>query len=1188
MRFPSTLKVIVLFALTLFVSSNPHFQAQGFYDPNIDWTVHFALPGDLDPAFGPVGFTTTNLSPGGDRAHAIARQSDGKIVAAGRNNINGLAIVRYNPDGSLDGSFDGDGVVTLYIGTASDGARAVAIQNDGKIVIVTSSTSAIFTVVRLNPNGSLDTSFDGDGILTNSTAGTPFAGAIQPDGKIVTAGNIAPNLSSTDFSIVRLNENGSFDTTFDSDGKVSVEIGNTGFATDDLATSIALQLDGKIVVGGQSDFTFTGRDWAVVRLNPDGALDTSFGIGGKVRTTFGGNNSNESINAIAVEASGRITAVGHGVEGGPRGFAVARYNGDGSPDLAFSGDGRVVTPTSGNGNEQGWGVAVQPDGKIIAAGYSGLEIAVLRYNNDGILDTTFSGDGKIFMTIYQGGGQSVARGVLVEPNGNIVLAGHAGRGGTSDEDIVIARFGSDGIPSADFGTFGYIITNPFNEAGGDASVRSVTVQSDGKIVVGANRIASSLTTFGLIIRYTPEGALDPTFGSSPTAPGIAGVRVPNTDVTEVNSVILQPDGKILVAGTYEGFEIVGLFVARLNSNGSPDTSFGGANNGYAAISSTDGGGPAQDIVLQPDGKILVAATAPNLSNQTAEFAVYRLNADGSHDTSFGVNGVARTDVGTGNDVPFAIALQLDGRILIGGATNFGVNSNADVAVLRFTANGALDCGFGIGGKVITPLSGFTEAISDIKLQSDGKIVASGTKCDNFGCSSKKGVLLRYTSNGSLDGSFDEDGVVSLQIQNSVSSDLASLAVQSNGKIVAAGTSVSTATQSDSLVVRYNNNGTIDSTFSVDGIATNDIGGSHQQSHALTLQADGNIVTAGSHLSGTRNDIVVWRHVGDTSLANRTAFDFEGDGMSDVAILRPGPSESGGKVAIGGFGASVTAVCVSTFMDFDGDRKTDLGIYRPGPGEWWWLRSSTGGNSALQFGAATDRLAPVDFTGDGKTDVAFWRPETGQWFVLRSEDFSFYAFPFGATGDVPVPADFDGDGKADPAVFRESSSTWFINKSTGGTDIFGFGSAGDKTAVADYDGDGKADVAIFRPVGVNGAEWWVRRSSDAAVVALQFGSSTDKAVPGDFTGDGKADIAFWRPSTGFWNVLRSEDLSYFAFPFGTTGDVPVAGDYDGDGKTDAGVFRPSNSTWFIQRSTAGTLIQQFGATGDVPLPSAFVR
>ncbi|MBK6750829.1 MAG: S8 family serine peptidase [Acidobacteria bacterium] len=318
----------------------------------------------------------------------------------------------------------------------------------------------------------------------------------------------------------------------------------------------------------------------------------------------------------------------------------------------------------------------------------------------------------------------------------------------------------------------------------------------------------------------------------------------------------------------------------------------------------------------------------------------------------------------------------------------------------------------------------------------------------------------------------------------------------------------------------------------------------------------------------------------------------GNGAVNYNFVANTGAQRTGTITVGGQTHTVTqasvAVTIRSPFDFDGDQKTDLSIFRPGPGEWWWLKSSTGGNAALQFGASTDRLVPVDFTGDGKTDVAFWRPSTGQWFVLRSEDFSFYAFPFGANGDVPVPADFDGDGKADPAVFRESSSTWFINKSSGGTDIFGFGSAGDKTAVADYDGDGKADVAIFRPVGVNGAEWWVRRSSNAAVVALQFGSSTDKAVPGDFTGDGKADIAFWRPSTGFWNVLRSEDLSYFAFPFGTTGDVPVAGDYDGDGKTDAGVFRPSNSTWFIQRSSAGTLIQQFGAAGDVPLPSAFLR
>mgnify|MGYP002858582792 FL=1 len=275
------------------------------------------------------------------------------------------------------------------------------------------------------------------------------------------------------------------------------------------------------------------------------------------------------------------------------------------------------------------------------------------------------------------------------------------------------------------------------------------------------------------------------------------------------------------------------------------------------------------------------------------------------------------------------------------------------------------------------------------------------------------------------------------------------------------------------------------------------------------------------------------------------------------------------------------------FDFDGDGKTDISIFRPAPGEWWYLRSSNGGNGALQFGTSTDKLVPADFTGDGKTDVAFWRPSTGQWFILRSEDLSFFAFPFGSNGDIPAPGDYDGDGKADAAVFRPATQTWFISKSTGGTDIVGFGAANDKPAIADYDGDRKADIAVFRSNGANGAEWWIRLSSTLQVFATQFGLSTDKAVQGDYTGDGKADVAFWRPSSGNWYVLRSEDFSFFAFPFGANGDVPVTGDYDGDGKIDSAVFRPANSTWYANRSTAGVLIQQFGQTGDLPLPNAFV-
>jgi len=307
---------------------------------------------------------------------------------------------------------------------------------------------------------------------------------------------------------------------------------------------------------------------------------------------------------------------------------------------------------------------------------------------------------------------------------------------------------------------------------------------------------------------------------------------------------------------------------------------------------------------------------------------------------------------------------------------------------------------------------------------------------------------------------------------------------------------------------------------------------------------------------------------------------------DMAIANGSPRKL--RVATHGKGMYEIGLNVPTVrspFDFDGDSKTDLSIFRPGPGEWWYLRSSNGSNGAVTFGNSFDKITPGDFTGDGKTDVAIFRPSNGNWFVLRSEDFSFFAFPFGTNGDVPAPGDFDGDGKADATVFRPSINTWFINGSAGGTQTIGFGTTGDVPVNADYDGDGLSDIAIYRS---SLGQWWIRRSSNASVFAVTFGTSTDKAVPGDFSGDGKADAAFFRPSNGTWNVLRSEDFSFFAFPFGTSTDIPTPGDYDGDGKFDAAIFRPSVSTWFVQRSTAGTLIQAFGITGDLPVPNAYVR
>lgn len=272
-------------------------------------------------------------------------------------------------------------------------------------------------------------------------------------------------------------------------------------------------------------------------------------------------------------------------------------------------------------------------------------------------------------------------------------------------------------------------------------------------------------------------------------------------------------------------------------------------------------------------------------------------------------------------------------------------------------------------------------------------------------------------------------------------------------------------------------------------------------------------------------------------------------------------------------------------DLDGDGKTDVGIFRPSVGEWWSYRSSTGATFATQFGQSIDRITPGDFTGDNKADIAFWRPSTGFWFILRSETFTFFSFPFGTNGDIPAPANFDGDAVVDAAVFRPSTATWFyINSFSGGTVVIvPFGANGDVPVPGDYDGDGNADIAIYRPsVG----QWWINFTA-GGVMATTFGGSSDKPVQGDYTGDGKTDIAFWRPSTGEWFVLRSEDFSFFSFTFGMNGDIPAPGDYDGDGKHDATIFRPSTATWFSNRTSTGTLIQQFGINGDRPIPSAFV-
>jgi uncharacterized delta-60 repeat protein len=387
-----------------------------------------AAPGDLDPTFSGDGKQRTELRSGLSQATATVLQPNGKIVAVGTVGIaGGFALARYNPNGSLDTSFSGDGMRITDFGGSDDGARAVALQADGKIVAVGGGGDHDFVLARYNPNGSLDTSFSGDGKQIIDWGGLDWARgvAIQADGKIVVVGRGGPR--PRDFALARYNPNGSLDTSFSGDGKQTTDFG--GF--DNGARAVAIQTDDKIVVVGRSD---PEGVFALARYNPNGSLDPSFSGDGKQTTDFGGA---ERATGVALQGDGKIVVVGRGGPL-PRDFAIARYNSDGALDTSFSGDGKQTTDFGGS-DDGARAVAIQTDDKIVVVGRSGV-FALARYNPNGSLDRSFSGDGR--KTTNFGDGRDGANGVAIQTNGKIVAVGG---GGTDTDEFALARYNPSGL-----------------------------------------------------------------------------------------------------------------------------------------------------------------------------------------------------------------------------------------------------------------------------------------------------------------------------------------------------------------------------------------------------------------------------------------------------------------------------------------------------------------------------------------------------------------------------------------------------------------------------------------------------------------------------------------------------------------------------------------------------------------------
>lgn len=384
--------------------------------------------GALDPAFSGDGKAFLNVTAQADYGVDIAVQSvDGKIVVAGKAGGQGgrIALLRYNPDGTLDPSFSGDGKVFTNLSPKSDWVGGVEVQPDGKIVVAgrSGSQGRTLAVLRYNPDGSLDTSFSGDGkALANFSAGDDFAFgvALQSDGMIVAAGRAGG--TGGRMAVVRFDAAGMPDPGFSGDGRFLHNL----TPGDDRLDHVVLQADGKVVVGGTADYFSRRARFAVIRLDSAGARDPAFSGDGLTTTNF--TSSFDGIFGIAIQSDGKIVASGQAYLS----IALARYEADGTLDATFSGDGKVMTNLS-PGLDYAEEIEIQSDDKIVVAGtanYYGnnARSAVLRYQASGVPDTSFSSDGKVITDLTAG--FDAAFGLALQPDGKIVTTGFAsGQGG---------------------------------------------------------------------------------------------------------------------------------------------------------------------------------------------------------------------------------------------------------------------------------------------------------------------------------------------------------------------------------------------------------------------------------------------------------------------------------------------------------------------------------------------------------------------------------------------------------------------------------------------------------------------------------------------------------------------------------------------------------------------------------------
>lgn len=694
--------------------------------------------GSIDTGFGDNGIIRCNSVPPVEGNNTLVIQPDGKILVLGmqwsqpvpNTYTTQFVVERYNTNGSYDTSFAIDGRVVTAFGSQHDMPQAIALQPDGKIMVVGTSLSNNyrFAIARYTANGILDTTFDGDGkVITAFGAGTSGIAnfvTIHPDGKILVLGTSGS--TTTHLTLAKYNSNGSLDTSFDNDG-----IATNTFSADDTSssiTSVLEQADGKFLVT-TSAYQYGSydqpNDFVTRRYNSDATTDVSFGINGKVATAFQAGFSN--IENSVIQPDGKIVVVGysHALSSDQNEANIVRYQSNGAIDTAFGSTGKVTTVFDSTNDESNI-LLIQPDDKLIVIGtkrnhtdngYLFKDIALSRYNSDGSLDSSFGTEGKVVSVFVQNNINKISKAVLQPDNKIIISNTYYNLYGDDDlSHYELIQYTSNGVVDATFGTNGRVII--------DAEPNVILCLPDGKIITILLSYDSQNNAALVLKRYHNNGTTDSSFGNNGTASatGTFGGTV---------SAALQPDGKIVVSySSPDANEANGLTVKRFNANGSLDSSF---ESNSTVI---DNACYANGVFVQPDGKIIVTGRSVGFFDNYPlfQFVAARYNTNGGLDTTYGINGIATSYLGSifePYNIIQSIAYQPDGKFLV--ALSKPEQNPArpnpdsyDFVIYRFNANGGYDHDFGIGGKITTSFyTKYDEAFS-IVLQADDKIVVAGT------------------------------------------------------------------------------------------------------------------------------------------------------------------------------------------------------------------------------------------------------------------------------------------------------------------------------------------------------------------------------------------------------------------------------------------------------------------------------